>query len=79
VLDERDIEIEEQAQPAARQTKVGEHLEFMDGFQPLHRLQLDDDQILDEQIETKANVEGDALVIGNGTSCLTSRPLSCSS
>jgi hypothetical protein len=62
VLDECDVEVEEQAQPALRQTEIGEYLEVMDGLQPLHGLELHDDKIINQQIETEAEVEGNALV-----------------
>jgi hypothetical protein len=57
MLDAIGVEVEKEAHPASREAQVGQQLEVVDGLQPLHRLQLHDDQILDQQVETVAGLQ----------------------
>src|SRR3954451_22820415 len=51
VLQRRDVEVDEQPQPEVLQSQVGQELGVMDRPQLLDRLQLDDHEAADEEVD----------------------------
>ena len=50
-------EVQQQAEPLVRKPDVGEQLLLVDRQQVLDGLELDDDEIVDDQVSTKSDVE----------------------
>ena len=57
VLEFLHVEIDQQADVAARQLEVGEQLGFVNGLKLRHSLELHDDQVFDEQVDAIAAVD----------------------
>ena len=51
------VEIDQQADVAARQLEAGEQLGFVNGLKLPHSLELHDDQVFDEQVDAIAAVD----------------------
>ena len=62
VFEGRDVEIDEQAEGAAFEFKVGQELGVVDGEEFGHGLELDDELVLDDEIESIAAIECYAFV-----------------
>ena len=57
VLDQRSVEVDQQAKSLIGQPKIGQKLLFVHRRENLNRLDLDDQQILDDQVSSEPDVE----------------------
>ena len=57
IAEMRDVEVEQEAQPFARQSHVGEKLRFVNAQELLHCLDFNDRQVLCNQVESESRIE----------------------
>jgi len=56
------VEIHQQADPASRQTQIGQHLGFMEARKRLDRLDLDDKGFFHQKIQAVPRIEDDVSI-----------------
>jgi hypothetical protein len=57
VLDQRRVEVDQQAKPLVSQFQIGQKLLFVNGREGLDRLDLDDHPVLDNQVGAEPDID----------------------
>jgi hypothetical protein len=73
VFQDRDLEVDEEADGEAGEFEIGHELGFMDRQKLFYGLQLDDDSLLDEQVDPVAAIEGNRFVLNGKIDLSTKR------
>ncbi len=62
ILENRDVKVDEKADRQLRESKIRQHLSFVDALKRLNRLDLHDDLTLNDKIHAIAAIKPDAAV-----------------